>query len=136
MKIVAAGFTLIELLVVIAIIAVLIALLLPAVQAARGGAADAMCQQPQAARPGHPELPRRQRRPSADGDNSSTTVTPDFAMKARLLPFFEQTAAYNSLNMSYLYNAAPNFTVRILQVNAFLCPSDTNIPNGRPPSGG
>ena len=32
--------------------------------------------------------------------------------------------------MGYLYNAAPNFTVRILQFNAFLCPSDTNIPNG------
>ena len=53
------GFTLIELLVVIAIIAVLIALLLPAVQAAREAARRCpVRQQPQAARPGRPQLPR------------------------------------------------------------------------------
>jgi prepilin-type N-terminal cleavage/methylation domain-containing protein/prepilin-type processing-associated H-X9-DG protein len=126
------GFTLIELLVVIAIIAVLIALLLPAVQAAREAARRAQCvnnlkQLGLAVQNYHDvngALP-----PTAL--NSSATSTPDFAMKARMLPFLEQTAAYNALNSSFLYNNASNFTVYTLQINSFLCPSDGNIPNGR-----
>jgi prepilin-type N-terminal cleavage/methylation domain-containing protein/prepilin-type processing-associated H-X9-DG protein len=125
------GFTLIELLVVIAIIAVLIALLLPAVQAAREAARRAQCvnnltQLGLAIQNYHDingSLP-----PTAL--NSSATVTPDFSMKARLLPFVEQISAYNALNASALYNDARNFTVYIFQVNTFLCPSDGNIPDG------
>jgi prepilin-type N-terminal cleavage/methylation domain-containing protein/prepilin-type processing-associated H-X9-DG protein len=125
------GFTLIELLVVIAIIAVLIALLLPAVQAAREAARRTQCvnnlKQLGLAIQNYHDL-NGALPPTALA--SSATVTPDFAMKGRLLPFLEQTPAYNALNMSYLYNSAQNFSIRILQVNAFLCPSDANVPNG------
>ena len=125
------GFTLIELLVVIAIIAVLIALLLPAVQAAREAARRAQCvnnlKQLGLAIQNYHDV-NGAFPPTALA--SSATVTPDFAMKGRLLPFLEQTAAYNALNMACLYNDATNFTVRILQFNTFLCPSDANVPNG------
>jgi prepilin-type processing-associated H-X9-DG protein len=49
-------------------------------------------------------------------------------MKARLLPFLEQTQAYSALNFSALYNDPANFTVRCLQINSFNCPSDGNVP--------
>jgi prepilin-type N-terminal cleavage/methylation domain-containing protein/prepilin-type processing-associated H-X9-DG protein len=131
------GFTLIELLVVIAIIAVLIALLLPAVQAAREAARRAQCvnnlkQLGLAIQNYHDvngAIP-----PTAL--NSSATATPDFAMKGRMLPYLEQTVAYNALNMYALYNDPVNFTVRVIQINSFLCPSDTNIPNGPTTVGG
>jgi prepilin-type N-terminal cleavage/methylation domain-containing protein/prepilin-type processing-associated H-X9-DG protein len=125
------GFTLIELLVVIAIIAVLIALLLPAVQAAREAARRSQCvnnlKQLSLAVMNYADvngaLP-----PTAI--NTPGASTPDFALKSRLLPFIEQTASYNALNFSGLYNDPMNFTVRSLQLNAFNCPSDGNNPSG------
>jgi prepilin-type N-terminal cleavage/methylation domain-containing protein/prepilin-type processing-associated H-X9-DG protein len=120
------GFTLIELLVVIAIIAVLIALLLPAVQAAREAARRAQCvnnlKQLGIAIHNYHDI-------NNEIPPNSNNVTPDFSMKARLLPFFEQTAAFNSLNMSFNTGNATNATVRVMKINVFLCPSDGNNPS-------
>src|SRR5881398_1412639 len=98
------GFTLIELLVVIAIIAVLIALLLPAVQAAREAARRAQCvnnlKQIGLALHNYNQsndvIP-----PTAVNVPSVRTGYNNFSMKGRLLPFLEQSALYNALNMSY-----------------------------------
>ncbi len=52
-------------------------------------------------------------------------------MKPRMLPYMEQVALYNSLNMSTTYGNPPNSTARGTQVNTVLCPSDTNNPSSQ-----
>jgi prepilin-type N-terminal cleavage/methylation domain-containing protein/prepilin-type processing-associated H-X9-DG protein len=130
------GFTLIELLVVIAIIAVLIALLLPAVQAAREAARRAQCVNnlKQLALAIHNyesangSLPPTAICSSANTSNSCFGLTPDFSMKARLLPFLEQSQTYNALNSSAITFSPSNITGRFTKMAAFLCPSDANEP--------
>ena len=123
------GFTLIELLVVIAIIAVLIALLLPAVQAAREAARRSQCvnnlKQLGLATQSYHDI-NNMLPPHGMVIPTAPVVTNDFSMKARLLPFMEQSTVFNSLNMSFDFNSVTQPTAGAATISAFLCPSDSN----------
>jgi prepilin-type N-terminal cleavage/methylation domain-containing protein/prepilin-type processing-associated H-X9-DG protein len=131
------GFTLIELLVVIAIIAVLIALLLPAVQAAREAARRAQCvnnlKQLGLAAQNYADvngsLPPTAICSSTNTSNACYNYTPDFSLKTRLLPFFEQAPIFNALNFSAVTFSPSNVTSRFNRIASFLCPSDPAQPS-------
>ncbi|WP_315852344.1 DUF1559 domain-containing protein [Paludisphaera rhizosphaerae] len=135
------GFTLIELLVVIAIIAVLIALLLPAVQSAREAARRSQCvnnlkQLALSIQNYHDTNGCIPPSGAYNTPNDPVQNRPalNFSMKSKLLPFMEQTPAYNAINFNfaaYINNDGSdiNLTAASVAISTFLCPSDMAVGN-------
>jgi prepilin-type N-terminal cleavage/methylation domain-containing protein len=117
------GFTLVELLVVIAIIATLIGLLLPAVQSAREAARRSACsnglKQVGLGSLTYASARNNQFPPGAPQKSSGNVAY--HGLFSYLLPFIEQKAIWDSLNL----DQAPRLeaTARYAVIPAYLCPS-------------
>ncbi len=72
---------------------------------------------------------------AASRNGASNAPNQNYSVHLRLLPFLELQSAYNAWNHTFgarwnngapIQYVMPNGTVILMQVNSFLCPSDTN----------
>lgn len=126
------GFTLVELLVVLAVIAVLMGLLLPAVQAAREAARSLSCKNnlKQLGIGIHNYHDTHQTLPPGWMATSIPDVDGGFgerwSWKVFILPYIEQPAVYEALNVNDGRQPIPladDFRAQVV-ITTFLCPSD------------
>ena len=132
-----AGYTLIELLVVVAILSLLIAMTLPAVQSAREAARRSVCtnnlRQISLATLNYvssfesfPLGRILMADPRYAGSNPRCTSTRvDQGPLVAILPFLEQLAVYQQINLSTSIFALENTSIHLSRVAAYACPSDT-----------
>ena len=121
----AIGFTLVELLVVIAIIGILVALLLPAVQAAREAARRNACinNMKQLGLALHNYHDANGEFPDGGSASASGNQSKPGAY-AQLLPFFEEGALQDQIDLNAALTANSNATVlEALSLDILLCPS-------------
>lgn len=129
------AFTLVELLVVIAIIGILVGLLLPAVQAAREAARRTQCrnQLKQVAlamhtyESAHKTLPAGARCNEATTGRAGENIFNCHNWFISLLPYMEQSAAYDRLDFTKRTRESPNAEVILgWEIPSMKCPSDAN----------